>query len=426
MGPTWLQALVLASIMVVAVVVAWRSFGTGESIFDATMPGHVFLVFFVASTAVGSIVLLVGEGSSGGAVLAAFGLAAFAVGASIAARVNGIPAPPGPPAEVGRLNRPAIVLLAGIGLAAYLAIAVRFGIPFLSSDAQGVREAYNGLIFDVFRWLVPPAALVTLAVALVRGGRRAWAVVIAANGGLLVLLFLTASRALPFELGAASIFLALWAGRRLARRTWLAIGAAALVFFVGVQLLRVSQEGGFRDLPDIAQFVVGRTVDRVALIQARSLDVVATRIPSEHPFYGGSTYLRWLATVRGEPPPTALGYWIYERLYPDQPGGFATPGILGELWANGGIPLVAVGMTLLGAIVQALGWLISRLDRGAADRVFAALLVVAVARMYATSLNGFLLTAVVLLAWRIAVTLPGLPPWLPFGISRRWAVPAER
>ena len=61
MGPTWLQALVLASIMVVAVVVAWRSFGTGESIFDATMPGHVFLVFFVASTAVGSIVLLVGD-----------------------------------------------------------------------------------------------------------------------------------------------------------------------------------------------------------------------------------------------------------------------------------------------------------------------------------------------------------------------------
>src|SRR6476620_3730461 len=158
MGPTWFQAVVLSLIMVAAVIVAWRSFGTSLSILGATTPGHVFLVFFVASTAFGSIVLLIdGDGSSGGAALAAFGLVAFAVGAAVTARVLGVPEPLGPPSQAGRYSRPAVILLAPIGLAAYVSIAVRSGIPFLSNDAQGVRNAYNGLIFDVFHWLVPPA-----------------------------------------------------------------------------------------------------------------------------------------------------------------------------------------------------------------------------------------------------------------------------
>jgi len=405
--------------MAVAVFVAWRSFGPRGSILDATTPGHLFLVFFVASTAVGSLVLMLdGEGSAAGASLVAFGLVAFAVGATVASRVNCVPERLGPPTETGRINRLALGILTAIGFAAYVSIAIRVGVPFLSDDAQGVRAAYNGIVFDVFRWLVPPAALMSVAYALARNDRRSWAVAGAANGALLLLMFLTASRALPFELAAAIILLGLWGGRRLARRTWLALAAIALIFFVGVQLLRVSKEGGFRDLPDVAAFVVGRTVDRVALIQAKALEVVATDIPSRQPFYGGSTYVRWLSTIRGEPPPEALGYWIYDQIFPGQPGGFATPGILGELWANGGIPLVALGMTLFGAIVQWLGRLIGRFERDAADRVFAALLVVAVARTYATSLNGFLLTVAVMTGWRIAVTLPGLPSWLPFGLGR--------
>jgi hypothetical protein len=45
--------------------------------------------------------------------------------------------------------------------------------------------------------------------------------------------------------------------------------------------------------------------------------------------------------------------------------------------------------------------------------------------MYATSLNGFLLTMAVYVGWRIAVTLPGLPFWLPVGIGRRWQASAD-
>ena len=413
MALTLLAVVLLLAVMAVAIVAAWRAFGTGPSLRHATMPGHVFLIFFIASTALGSIILpITGNGSLAGTALVAFGLVAYAAGAVVAARRFGIPAPPGPPAEVGRINVAAVILLALVGLAAYASIAMPAGIPFLSDNPQGVRASFSGLAFDVFRWLTPPAALVAVAIALARGGGRSWMIAIGATAAVVGLLFLTASRALPFELGTGILLLALWSGRRVSRNAWLVLGAAALVFFVGVQLLRVGSEGGFRDLPDVAQFVVARTLDRVALIQARAVDVVATMIPSEHPFYDGSTYVRWLGTLRGEPPAQALGYWIYEQLYPAQPGGFATPGILGELWANGGAILVALGMSLFGAFVQALGHLVARLDRGAADRVFAALLVVAVARTYATSLNGFLLTLAVIVAWRVAVTLPGLPSWL--------------
>jgi hypothetical protein len=419
MLPTLALAAVLGAAMAVAVGIAWRSLGAGRSIVDATTPGRAFLVVFVVTTALGSLVLpFVGAGSLGGAALVALGLGAFGVGAAYAASRHGVAPPPGPPADVGAIYWPAVLILAGIGLVAYASIAAQSGIPFLTADAQATRANFAGIRFDLFRWLTPPAVLAAVGFALACGGRRPWAVAVAAAAALIGLMFLTASRALPFELAFAILLLALWAGRRLSGRIWLGLGAAALVFFVGVQLLRVSSEGGFRDLPDAARFVINRTLDRVGLIQPRAIDVVATRIPDQHAFYLGSTYTRWLDAVRGEAPDPALGYWIYEQLYPDHPGGFATPGILGELWANGGVPLVALGMALFGWVVHGLGRLLARIDHGVADRVFAALVVVAVARTYATSLNGFLLTLAVVFAWRIAVTIPALPDWLPRSLVR--------
>src|SRR6185369_8021443 len=84
---------------------------------------------------------------------------------------------------------------------------------------------------------------------------------------------------------------------------------------------------------------------------------------------------------QGEHP--SLGYWLYERLFPGETGGFAAPSVAGEAWANGG-PILGV---------------LARLPGGPADRAFAAVVVVAVARTYATSLNGFLLTLVVSTGW---------------------------
>jgi hypothetical protein len=56
-------------------------------------------------------------------------------------------------------------------------------------------------------------------------------------------------------------------------------------------------------------------------------------------------------------------------------------------------------MAGLGVLAAWLGGVLARLPGGPADRAFAAVVVVAVARTYATSLNGFLLTLVVSAGW---------------------------
>ncbi len=406
--------------MAAGALVAWRATGPRGAPFDPTSPGRLFVLFFLATTGLGTLVITAsGEATGAGAVVAAGGLVAFAIGAWLGAERWGVQPPLGPPVDEGRIRPATLFLLAAVGVAGYGLIAVRSGIPFLTPDAQASRAAYTGVVFDLFRWLVPPVSLVAVAFALARPTARRWVaavVALAAAGGILAL---TASRALPLELAIEALLLAWWAGHRLSRRTWLVLGTLALAFFVGIQLLRVGSKGGFSGPADVGEFAVGRTFDRVVLIQARTLELVTVDIPSPEPYFLGSTYVRWLAPLRGETSPEALGTWLFERLYPGQPAGFATPGLLGELWANGGAILAMVGMAILGFLVQALGRLIGRFDHGAADRVLATLLVVAVARTYATSLNGFLLTAAVVVGWRIAVTAPQLPGWLTPAIPGR-------
>ena len=409
-------------------LLAWRSTGPQGTNLDFATPGRLFVVLFLATTGAGTLLITAsGEATGAGAAVAAMGLLTFGAGATLGAARWGRGTALGPPAVPGRFRPVVVLLLMGVGIAGYLAIAARNGVPFLTADAQSSRLAYGGLGFDLFRWLVPPAALAVLATALAVPSRRLWigaAAALAAVGGIL---FLTASRALPAELALAALLLAWWAGRRPSRRAWVMLGTMALIFFVGVQLLRVGSHGGFRDPADVGGFVAGRTVERVVLIQARALELVVRDIPAEQPFYLGSTYVRWLAPLGGQEPPKALGTWIFEHLFPGQPVGFATPGLIGELWANGGLILVLAGMAAFGLVVQRLGSLLGRFDRGAADRVLAALLVVAVARTYATSLNGFLLTAAVAVAWRLAVAGPTPPPWVrwPKSVRRGGVAPTR-
>jgi hypothetical protein len=56
-------------------------------------------------------------------------------------------------------------------------------------------------------------------------------------------------------------------------------------------------------------------------------------------------------------------------------------------------------MGLFGAGAHLAGGFLARLPTGAADRALAALVVLAIARAYATSLNGMLLTLIVAVGW---------------------------
>ena len=392
----------LIALSVGGAALAWWAGGrlaSRSEALDPTTPLRAAVLAFVGFCIVGSFVILVtGESDGAGPLLAGGALASLGVGGAAARHLLG-PDPPMAPPQADGLSVGGLVLLAGVGLVAIGYLIGNHGIPLLAADPQASRQGFAGPVFDLFRWLVPPAALTVFALAVAKGTRReAWvaAVALVAVAGVEVLL---ASRALPFELAIGALLIAFWAGRRPSKRTWVALGAAGLIMFVGVQLVRVGQEGGASGAGDPAAFAVRRTVDRVLLIHPRTLQVVVTTIPTAEPYFGGATYVRRLAPLLGLDGRPTLGYWLYERLFPGQPGGFAAPGVAGEAWANAGPLLVAAIMAALGALAVWLGRMLARLPGGPVDRAFAALVVVAVARTYASSVNGFLLTLVVATGW---------------------------
>jgi hypothetical protein len=403
------DSLVVVALSAVGAAAAWLASGswsTRHASVDPTTPARAavlaYLIFYVAGSLV---ILLSGESAGAGPLLGAGALAAFGLGAVLARRAFGPPPVMPRPSPEGTRLVP-VLILAGIGLAAIAYLIVRHGIPMVAADPLASRAGFAGLIFDLFRWLVPPAALVALSIALTRDRPQdRWIATFAllGVGGLEVLL---ASRALPLELAIEALLIVWWAGRWPSKRVSLGLAAAGLTAFVGIQLVRGGPEGGFTGPADAAAFAVRRTVDRVVLIHPRTLDVVATTIPEEEPYFGGSTYIRRLGPLLGQEDRPSLGYWLYERLFPGQPGGFAAPGVAVEAWANAGPILVAIVMAALGALAIWLGVMLGRLPGGPTDRAFAAIVVVAVARTYATNLNGFLLTLAVATAWWLASTRP--------------------
>jgi hypothetical protein len=405
-----LPLIVTTVVGIVSSVVAWRASGPRSTPLDVTTPGRATVAAVAVLYLAGSLLILAaGEAGGAGALLVALGLSGFAIGAAATRwRLGSARAmPAGTEAGVGRLRPWLVVGLAAVGLAAVGVLIAQHGLPLIAHDPQLSRSGFSGPLFDLFRWLVPPAAIVALAVALATGTRRDRTIAAAAVIGVAGLEILLASRALPFELGIAALMVAWWSGARLPARAWAVLGGVALVLFVGVQLVRVGPEGGFTGPADAAAFAVRRTFDRVLLIHPRTLEVVASTIPEEEPYFGGSTYVRRLAVVLGQDERPTLGFWIYERLFPDQPGGFAAPGVLGEAWANAGPVLSLLVLGLLGAAAVWAGDRLAMLPPEPADRAFAALVVLAFARTYATSLNGFILTIAAALAWWLIVA--GLP-----------------
>jgi hypothetical protein len=396
-------AAAVTGLLALGTAVAWRAGGPAERPLDPLTPVRVLVLGYLVLYGTGSVVLAATDEGTGGPLLVGAAMVAIGAGTWIARRLLGTPAVPVTPPVVGPVRGWAVVALAATGLLMYLALAVEHGVPLLSGDAQAARAGFAGIRWDLFRWLVPPAALLALAVALTTRRREARAVAAVAVGAVLGLEVLAASRALPFELGLAAILLAAWAGHRFRWRAWLLIGAVAAVVFLGVLFARVAPEGSFSGPLDALTFAWNRTVGRVVMIQARTIDLIVEAFPGQEPYLLGSSYLRWLDRVQGEDPEPALGSWLFEQLFPDEPpGGFAAPGILGEGYANFGPVWALALMVALGAATGALGTALGRASPGSALRVLFALLTVVALRTYAASLNGTVLTAAAAVAWYVA------------------------
>ena len=183
------------------------------------------------------------------------------------------------------------------------------------------------------------------------------------------------------------------------------IGLAVAVVFVAVGVLRAWDQAAGRELG----FAVERTVNRILLIEPRTLDALQTVIPAEQPFFGGLTWVRRLAPWLGRDDVPNLGYWIYPRLFPDQAiPGYAAPGLVGEAWANLGWLGIAL-FGALGLVVERLGVLVALRRRPAADVVAASLLILFIARTHAVGLDGLAVLVVLVALWRaLAAPLGGL------------------
>jgi len=190
-----------------------------------------------------------------------------------------------------------------------------------------------------------------------------------------------------------------FAGRPIPARALAVIGVVGAVLFMSVGILRAYDQAAGREL----DFAAERTVNRILLIQPRTLDALQASIPAEEPFFGGLTWLRRLGPLFGREDIPNLGYWIYPRLFPDQAtAGYAAPGLVGEAWANFGWFGLAI-FAALGLLAERLGALIAARRRDIADIVAAALATLFLARTHALGLNGLLILVVLVAVWRVLV-----------------------
>jgi hypothetical protein len=398
----------LAGVLVVGLVsagasLAWLAGGPPQRSWAFWTPVRVLVVGYLILEGLGAAALAASGEAINGPLLIGCGFVAIGIGAYLVRRAVGPPSIPDS-AIAGTIRRPIVLALVAVGLAMYIWLAVDHGIPLLGNQAQSARLGWAGARLDLFRWLVPPAALLCLGFALATRRRDVAIVAAGALAAVAGVEVAFASRALPLELGLAALLIALWAGRRVGRRGWILVAAAAGLVFFGVLFARIAPGGGFTGPMDALSFAVNRAVDRVVLIHPRTVDVIVEVYPADSPYIAGASYVRWLDYLRGVEPPPPLGRELFERLFPDEPpGGFASPGVLGEAYANFGPVWALVVMGALGAIAALIGNWLSAARPDAATLTLAALIVVALLRTYATSLNGFLLTVAAALGWWLLV-----------------------
>jgi hypothetical protein len=172
----------------------------------------------------------------------------------------------------------------------------------------------------------------------------------------------------------------------------------ALIGFAGIQVLRAYDQAAGNELG----FAVGRTVNRIVLVQPRTLAALERVIPAEEPYFLGLTWLRRLGPIVGREDIPNLGYWIYPEVVEgaQDTAGYAAPGLIGEAWANFGPPGLLV-FVLLGVIAERLGALVAVRRSSAVDLAAGAMAILFLARTHALGLGGLAILIGLVIAWRL-------------------------
>jgi hypothetical protein len=388
----------VAAIVLVLPAVARRGMGIAH-------PATVWLILTGLFFGIGAGVLAVQDETAGPALYVGGAVLAFGLGVWLS---DWLGARRGDAAPVYRLDgasairsgtwRWAPLLLAGIALAAIAPTLVGHGIPFLTTDITGARSELTGIPIQLVRVALPGlAGILMFDMILTVDRRRRW---LAALGIVAIAVFtvLLASRYLVAELGAVLLIAWLLAGRRVPVRLGLAVVIVAIVAFGGIQVLRAYDQAAGNELG----FGAERTVNRVVLVQPRTLAGLQRVIPAEEPYFLGLTWLRRLGPVVGREDIPNLGYWIYPKVVEgaQDTAGYAAPGLIGEAWANFG-PAGLFLFVILGILTERLGTLVSARRSNAVDLVAGAMLILFVARTHALGLGGLAILALLVIAWRL-------------------------
>lgn len=388
-----------------AVVLVWPA--TARRGLGIVHPAPAWLVLTSLFFGAGSVVLAVTGESVGPALYVAGSVAAFGLGVwlsdRLAVRRGDRGSPPGPrpdataPPPDGTW-RWAPFIVAALAIGAILSTLVRHGIPLLTADITGSRAELTGIPVQLIRVALPGLAGILMFDAVRNDDRRSRllaATGIVAIAGFTVLL---ASRYLALELLAVLAIAWLLAGRRIPTRIAVALVAAAIIGFAGIQVLRAYDQAGGNELG----FALERTANRLVLVQPRTLAALQEVIPGEEPYFLGLTWIHRLGPLVGRGDIPNLGYWIYPKVVegPQETAGYAAPGLIGEAWANFG-PAGLVLFAPLGILAERLGALVAERRRTALDLVAGSLAILFLARTHALGLGGLAVLAALVLIWRL-------------------------
>ncbi len=303
-----------------------------------------------------------------------------------------------------------VVTLCAVSVLAFAIYAPRVGVvalqDILNSQKQFASVGDEAAALGYLRWgmgLAGSAAIIsayTLAVM-----RHTWRSLL----GLLVALsmaltayfaLVTSSRSdLLVTVAAASLTVAAVHQRQPRWRSVVIVLLLSLVTIASLGALRSSSQRG-RDFNLLNGAVSGPVEQLVAArdwMDIGPLAVVFDKVPEEMDYQYGATFLSLATapvprTIWPDKPPVRIGPIVGRELFdfPDYRRTGDPPGIIGELWINGGWPAVLIGMAALGRLLQ----LVDRLyHQSASTQGIAALLygvtAVAVAlRLPANDFNG--------------------------------------
>lgn len=274
----------------------------------------------------------------------------------------------------------ALLLISGLAFAVYAPkVGIHSPADLLSSRKRFAVVDGKVVVYGYYRWLVGLCGVgFLLATYTIVRRRVSWrsglgVVAILSVLGTAGFAVVTSSRTEFFEVVAMAIFIALGLRQREPR-------LGVIVGVVAVALAAVTLLFGLRSVSNGQTETLGSSIGLSSVVENAAgsrdwmdigpLAVVIARVPDAYPYQYGKTFVSILwapipRTIWNSKPQVRLGPATGPPIYgflPRERVSGDPPGILGELWINGGLIGVIAGMLALGAGIRWVEWWYETVD----------------------------------------------------------------